>query len=238
MLQGAPEDLSTLVLLRWFWCFALHTLISLYFFLYLPSFTLINQWWNLSDGDGRLTGADATKFFSLSNIPRQDLKQVTIYAVAFLCFLLILHAGIGSLWFFWLLSDYFLKHLLMYVPTFILGVFEAPCVCFVIYRTNDGLNCNVIYFDYCAHIRSCWAICVSLSWFGCPILCLILLIMNLCFFRFDKVWAIADTKRQGFLGFKEFVTAMQVRIRSHLLFHPFCKNYCYFDPDLSLQFAT
>ncbi|KAL1556249.1 EH domain-containing protein 1 [Salvia divinorum] len=29
-----------------------------------------------SDGDGRLTGADATKFFSLSNIPRQDLKQV------------------------------------------------------------------------------------------------------------------------------------------------------------------
>lgn len=32
----------------------------------------------------------------------------------------------------------------------------------------------------------------------------------LLFFRFDKVWAIADTKRQGFLGFREFVTAMQV----------------------------
>ncbi|EYU27374.1 hypothetical protein MIMGU_mgv1a026674mg, partial [Erythranthe guttata] len=29
-----------------------------------------------SDGDGRLTGADATKFFSLSNLPRQDLKLV------------------------------------------------------------------------------------------------------------------------------------------------------------------
>ncbi|KAI5674760.1 hypothetical protein M9H77_15124 [Catharanthus roseus] len=28
------------------------------------------------DGDGRLTGPDAIKFFSLSNLPRQDLKQV------------------------------------------------------------------------------------------------------------------------------------------------------------------
>ncbi|KAL6529459.1 EH domain-containing protein 1 [Orobanche gracilis] len=29
-----------------------------------------------SDGDGRFTGADATKFFSMSNLARQDLKQV------------------------------------------------------------------------------------------------------------------------------------------------------------------
>ncbi|KAL2476076.1 EH domain-containing protein 1 [Abeliophyllum distichum] len=29
-----------------------------------------------SDGDGRLSGADATKFFAMSNLPRQDLKQV------------------------------------------------------------------------------------------------------------------------------------------------------------------
>lgn len=29
-----------------------------------------------SDGDGRITGADATKFFSMSNLSRQDLKQV------------------------------------------------------------------------------------------------------------------------------------------------------------------
>ncbi|GFQ07763.1 eh domain-containing protein 1 [Phtheirospermum japonicum] len=29
-----------------------------------------------SDGDGRLTGPDATKFFSMSNLSRQDLKQV------------------------------------------------------------------------------------------------------------------------------------------------------------------
>lgn len=31
----------------------------------------------------------------------------------------------------------------------------------------------------------------------------------LCFL---KVWAIADSKRQGFLGLKEFITAMQVSI--------------------------
>lgn len=29
-----------------------------------------------SDGDGRITGNDATKFFSMSNLPREDLKQV------------------------------------------------------------------------------------------------------------------------------------------------------------------
>lgn len=28
------------------------------------------------DGDGRITGNDATKFFALSNLSRQDLKQV------------------------------------------------------------------------------------------------------------------------------------------------------------------
>ena len=27
---------------------------------------------------------------------------------------------------------------------------------------------------------------------------------------FPKVWALADSKRQGFLGFTEFITAMQV----------------------------
>ncbi|QHN77631.1 EH domain-containing protein [Arachis hypogaea] len=29
-----------------------------------------------SDGDGRITGSDATKFFSMSNLSHQDLKQV------------------------------------------------------------------------------------------------------------------------------------------------------------------
>lgn len=28
------------------------------------------------DGDGRITGNDATKFFAFSNLSRQDLKQV------------------------------------------------------------------------------------------------------------------------------------------------------------------
>lgn len=37
-----------------------------------------------SDGDGRLSGGDATKFFSMSNLPRQDLKLVI------LCFLLVI----------------------------------------------------------------------------------------------------------------------------------------------------
>lgn len=30
------------------------------------------------DGDGRVTGNDATKFFALSKLPRQELKQVLI----------------------------------------------------------------------------------------------------------------------------------------------------------------
>ncbi|KZV52482.1 EH domain-containing protein 1 [Dorcoceras hygrometricum] len=70
---------------------------------------IYQQWFSFadSDGDGRLTGAEATKFFSMSNLPRQDLKLVE---------------------------------------------FDFPLV----------------------------------------------------------VWAIADSKRQGFLGFKEFVTAMQL----------------------------
>uniref|UniRef100_A0A5B7AY70 Putative EH domain-containing protein 1 n=1 Tax=Davidia involucrata TaxID=16924 RepID=A0A5B7AY70_DAVIN len=39
---------------------------------------IYQEWFNYadSDGDGRLTGSDATKFFSMSNLPRQDLKQV------------------------------------------------------------------------------------------------------------------------------------------------------------------
>ncbi|KAL8469871.1 hypothetical protein ACS0TY_032655 [Phlomoides rotata] len=39
---------------------------------------IYQEWFSIadSDGDGRLSGGDATKFFSLSNLPRQDLKQV------------------------------------------------------------------------------------------------------------------------------------------------------------------
>ncbi|XP_073280807.1 EH domain-containing protein 1-like [Primulina huaijiensis] len=39
---------------------------------------IYQQWFSFadSDGDGRLTGGDATKFFSMSNLSRQDLKLV------------------------------------------------------------------------------------------------------------------------------------------------------------------
>ncbi|KAE9606369.1 putative EH domain-containing protein [Lupinus albus] len=40
--------------------------------------TIYHEWFNYadSDSDGRITGSDATKFFSMSNLSRQDLKQV------------------------------------------------------------------------------------------------------------------------------------------------------------------
>ncbi|KAK7320354.1 hypothetical protein VNO77_29759 [Canavalia gladiata] len=40
--------------------------------------TIYQKWFNFadSDGDGRITGSDATKFFAKSNLSRQDLKQV------------------------------------------------------------------------------------------------------------------------------------------------------------------
>ncbi|CAA3031969.1 EH domain-containing 1-like, partial [Olea europaea subsp. europaea] len=39
---------------------------------------IYQEWFSFadSDGDGRLTGADATNFFAMSNVSRQDLKQV------------------------------------------------------------------------------------------------------------------------------------------------------------------
>ncbi|XP_014505029.1 EH domain-containing protein 1 [Vigna radiata var. radiata] len=39
---------------------------------------IYKDWFNCadSDSDGRITGSDATKFFSMSNLSRQDLKQV------------------------------------------------------------------------------------------------------------------------------------------------------------------
>lgn len=33
------------------------------------------------DGDGRLSGTDAIKFFAMSNLPRGDLKQVNRFLV-------------------------------------------------------------------------------------------------------------------------------------------------------------
>ena len=33
--------------------------------------------YELLDGDGRIRGADATKFFAMSDLSRQELKQVS-----------------------------------------------------------------------------------------------------------------------------------------------------------------
>lgn len=41
-------------------------------------------------------------------------------------------------------------------------------------------------------------------------------------FAFPKVWAITDSKRQGFLGFTEFIGAMQV---GFFLFPWIAKSY-------------
>ncbi|KAJ1392494.1 P-loop containing nucleoside triphosphate hydrolase [Sesbania bispinosa] len=42
--------------------------------------TIYQEWFNYadSDSDGRITGSDATKFFAMSNLSRQDLKQIGI----------------------------------------------------------------------------------------------------------------------------------------------------------------
>ncbi|KAJ4837528.1 EH domain-containing protein 1 [Turnera subulata] len=37
---------------------------------------IYQEWFNCADSDGRITGNDAIKFFSMSNLSRQDLKQV------------------------------------------------------------------------------------------------------------------------------------------------------------------
>jgi EH domain-containing protein 1 len=42
---------------------------------------LYKRWFEFADtdADGRLTGPDAVKFFSLSQLPRADLKQVCLW---------------------------------------------------------------------------------------------------------------------------------------------------------------
>jgi hypothetical protein len=42
--------------------------------------------------------------------------------------------------------------------------------------------------------------------------------MIIAFLYISKVWALADTKRQGFLGFGEFVTSMQVKLLFYFIF--------------------
>lgn len=54
---------------------------------------------DLADNDGRLTGNDAVKFFSLSQLPRAELKQVlraTASENFLLCILPVLALGMRS----------------------------------------------------------------------------------------------------------------------------------------------
>ncbi|KAL9147298.1 hypothetical protein ABFS82_13G164700 [Erythranthe guttata] len=119
-----------------------------------------------SDGDGRLTGADATKFFSLSNLPRQDLKLV------------------------WAIADPVEPKLpdsesreWRLIPPRLVG---APRSTRRSTRADgDGRFTGADATKF-----------FSLS--------------NLPRQDLKLVWAIADSKRQGFLGFKEFITAMQL----------------------------
>jgi len=39
--------------------------------------------WVISDGDGRFTGNEAIKFFAMSNLSRQELKQVLHFIYLF-----------------------------------------------------------------------------------------------------------------------------------------------------------
>ena len=137
LLQGAPEDLPGVVRARGRRSdFPLLSSVP-------PRspipFPLLCAWMcgllivGVADGDGRITGPDAIKFFGMSKLSRPDLKQVLALATNPLPVLF-------CLWNYW--------------------------------------------FLYMCHF------------------CLTVL-------RF-KVWAIADTRRQGYLGFPEFVTAMQV----------------------------
>nr|GFA94399.1 EH domain-containing protein 1 [Tanacetum cinerariifolium] len=50
---------------------------------------IYQQWFNYadSDGDGRITGDDATKFFVLSNLDKSQLKQVFLILLAYVSML-------------------------------------------------------------------------------------------------------------------------------------------------------
>jgi len=100
-----------------------------------------------ADGDGRVTGADATSFFGMSGLSRADLKQVST------------EHGAARL---------------LYNPPLLRAVYSSRVV------VGERMFDVSLFVDLRA-----------------------------------KVWAIADSKRQGYLGFAEFVTAMQVRPHSY-----------------------
>ncbi|CDY50090.1 BnaC01g32650D [Brassica napus] len=106
---------------------------------------IYKEWFEFadSDGDGRITGSDAIKFFSMSNLPRPELKQF-----------------------------------------FGVSVNENSCCSFrrsyadadAVLITDADLNADAVPSSM----------------------------------KRTRVWAIADAKRQGYLGFKDFIVAMQL----------------------------
>jgi hypothetical protein len=79
------------------------------------------------DADGRLTGPDAVKFFSLSQLPRADLKQVCLWE-GFLFLAMSNYFGILLL--------YTAMHALCYSPQFINYILDLASL----YYGNNGLK--------------------------------------------------------------------------------------------------
>lgn len=123
-------------------------LVEIHYYLFIcllfMSLSLTHECW-LLDGDGRLTGADATKFFSMSNIPRQDLKQVITFDcllyLRFSIFAFVDHAFAALFWeelvwgtiiifIFWNVPWY------MFMVLFLFS--ESPCLCFLISQLSVG----------------------------------------------------------------------------------------------------
>lgn len=63
----------------WFLCKIINFFLSNYYFAKNNNNGVTMGIWFLTDGDGRFTGTEATKFFAMSNLSRQELKQVLYY---------------------------------------------------------------------------------------------------------------------------------------------------------------
>lgn len=100
MLEGAPADLSGVVLLRRFRSLPdspSNPLRICTFLFFVSACALIDSRVHhmsgrvcafvmsvrCADGDGRLTGVDAIKFFAMSKLPRPELKQVLFLPICF-----------------------------------------------------------------------------------------------------------------------------------------------------------
>lgn len=79
--SGVQDDL----VFPFWWCILLRGVGSLFVFFFFVLVVVLMAPCALSDGDGRITGSDAIKFFALSNLPRPDLKQVLVVLLSGRC---------------------------------------------------------------------------------------------------------------------------------------------------------